>query len=81
MKFLDILYVFVLVFFDYILVYSKGREEHREHVKLVFQCLRSKELIMNGGKCEFGVSSAAYLGHIITEEGVLVDEEKMPFRS
>lgn len=47
------------------------------NMKLVLKCLRSKELIVNGRKCEFGVSRAAYLGHIITEEGVLVDEEKI----
>lgn len=43
----------------------------------VFKCLRKHSLVVNGGKCEFGVRGVAYLGHIISDKGVLVDEEKI----
>lgn len=50
-------------------MYSKGTEKHRDHVEQVFQCLNNHWFIVNGGKCEFGVSKIAYLGHIISNEG------------
>ena len=44
---------FVLVFIDDILIYSKSREEHEEHLKLVLQVLREHQLWANFSKCEF----------------------------
>jgi hypothetical protein len=43
---------FVLVFIDYILVYSK-MEEHEEHLKIVLQTLRKHKLYANFEKCDF----------------------------
>ena len=62
----------VLVFVDDILIYSRKREKH-----LVFQCLRKHSLVVNGGKCEFGVDKVAYLRHVISAASVSVDEEKI----
>ena len=42
---------FVLVFFDDILVYSRGLEEHLQHLELVLEILRANELYANLGKC------------------------------
>lgn len=39
--------VFVEVYFDYILVYSKCLEEHIEHLKSVLNLLRNEELYAN----------------------------------
>jgi hypothetical protein len=49
-KFLDI---FVFVFIDDILIYSKNREEHEEHINLVFQVLREHQLYAKFIKCDF----------------------------
>jgi hypothetical protein len=49
-KFLD---RFLLVFNDDILIYSKNREEHEEHLKRVLQVLRENQLYANFSKCEF----------------------------
>jgi hypothetical protein len=49
-KFLD---RFVLVFIDDILVYSKNREEHEKHLKLVLQVLREHQLYAKFSKCDF----------------------------
>ena len=49
-KFLD---KFVLVFIDDILIYSKNRKEHEEHLRFVLQVLREYQLYAKFSKCEF----------------------------
>ena len=73
-KYLD---KFVQVFLDYILIYSKTREEHEEHLILVFQCLRENKLYAKMSKCSFLQSEIHYLGHIISSEGIVVDPSKI----
>lgn len=68
---------FVLVFFDDILVYSRNREEHVTHVRLVLEKLQQHQLYANHKKCEFGCESIEYLGHVITATGVAADESKV----
>jgi hypothetical protein len=73
-KFLD---KFVLVFIDNILIYSKNREEHEEHLRLVLQALREYQLYAKFSKCDFFHKQIHYLGHVISEEGVAVDLDKI----
>lgn len=68
---------FVLVFFDDILVYSASMEEHAQHLATVMGVLASQQLYVNGKKCEFCKSRVAYLGHIVSSEGVAVDPDKV----
>jgi hypothetical protein len=73
-KFLD---NFVLVFIDDILIYSKNREDHEEHLKLVLQVLREHNLYAKFSKCDFFQKQVHYLGHVISQEGVEVDPDKI----
>jgi hypothetical protein len=68
---------FVLVFFDDILVFSKSWSEHLQHVKLVLQALCDNKLTLKRVKCSFGIEKVAYLGHIISAEGVAMDPSKV----
>lgn len=68
---------FVLVFFDDILVYSRSWEDHVEHVRVVLQILAENNLFVKRKKCEFGKTELEYLGHIISGDGVKVDQEKI----
>jgi hypothetical protein len=68
---------FVLVFIDDILMYSKNREEHEEHLKIVLQVLREHQLYAKLSKCDFFQKQVHYLGHAISEEGVAVDPNKI----
>ena len=73
-KYLD---KFVIVFLDDILIYSKTKEEHEEHLRIVMQVLREHQLYAKLSKCSFYQGRIHYLGHIISEEGVIVDPEKI----
>ncbi|OMO55593.1 reverse transcriptase [Corchorus capsularis] len=72
----DYLDKFVVVFIDDILVYSKSMEEHGEHLRLVLQILREKKLYAKFKKCEFWLDSVAFLGHVVSKDGISVDPEK-----
>ncbi|XP_071921824.1 uncharacterized mitochondrial protein AtMg00860-like [Coffea arabica] len=68
---------FVVVFIDDILVYSKTREEHVQHLKLVLQTLRDHQLYAKFSKCEFWLERVSFLGHVILKEGIAVDPAKI----
>ena len=68
---------FVIVFLDDILVYSKTKKEHEEHLRLIMQVLREIQLYVKLSKCSFYQDKIHYLGHIVSKEGILVDPEKI----
>ncbi|XP_075524539.1 uncharacterized protein LOC142556936 [Primulina tabacum] len=68
---------FVIVFIDDILIYSKTRDLHREHLRIVLQLLRDKKLYAKLKKCEFWLEHVAFLGHIVSKEGISVDPSKI----
>nr|GEU30649.1 RNA-directed DNA polymerase homolog [Tanacetum cinerariifolium] len=61
---------FVIVFIDDILIYSKNKEEHGEHLKTILNLLRSKKLYAKFSKCDFCLDSVQFLGHVIDSSGV-----------
>lgn len=68
---------FVLVFFDDILVHSTSWEGHLQHLTTVLGVLHENQLYANEKKCCFGRKEVAYLGHIISAKGIVVDPEKI----
>ncbi|WVZ70782.1 LOW QUALITY PROTEIN: hypothetical protein U9M48_019422 [Paspalum notatum var. saurae] len=71
--FMEYLDKFVVVFIDDILIYSKTKEEHEEHLRLVLQKLRDHKL----SKCEFWLDQVPFLGHIVSKGGIMVDPSKI----
>ena len=69
--------VFVVVYFDDILVFSKSMKEHLNHVRAVLQTLRKERLYANMKKCTFGVDKLVFLGFVVSSKGVHVDESKI----
>nr|GFB30596.1 putative reverse transcriptase domain-containing protein [Tanacetum cinerariifolium] len=67
---------FVIVFIDDILVFSKSKEEHEDHLRTVLQTLRHEKLYAKFSKCEFWLSSVSFLGHIVSAEGITMDPAK-----
>ena len=56
---------FVLVYLDYILVFSSTKYKHEHYLRLVFQWLREHKLQAKLKKCEFGKPHVKYLDYIV----------------
>ncbi|KAG7594094.1 Zinc finger CCHC-type superfamily [Arabidopsis thaliana x Arabidopsis arenosa] len=68
---------FVVVYFDDILIYSKNLNDHLEHLELVLKSLRKEGLYANLKKCMFCTNRLIFLGFVVSEQGLQVDEEKI----
>ncbi|GKA56430.1 ty3-gypsy retrotransposon protein [Tanacetum coccineum] len=68
---------FILVFFDDILIYSSNMEQHMYHLEQVLKLLRDNQFFAKFSKCCFGQQKVVFLGHVITSEGVQVEQEKI----
>ncbi|KAJ4961944.1 hypothetical protein NE237_021854 [Protea cynaroides] len=73
----DMLDTSVIVFIDDILVYSKDMEAHTTHLRVALQWLRKEKLYAKFKKCEFWLKEVAFLGHVVSEDGIKVDPSKI----
>ena len=69
--------VYVVVFIDDIIIFSKTLENHLVHVSRVIELLNNANLRMNTEKSHFAQQSVQVLGHVISAEGVRVDKRKL----
>lgn len=61
---------FVFVYIDDILVFSSTAQEHRSHLRQLFERLQQYGLVINPAKCELGRSQLSFLGHLIADKGI-----------
>ena len=67
---------FVVVFIDDILIYSKDRDKHSNHLGMVLETLRGHKIYGKLKKCEFWLEKVVFLGHVVTKEGIKVDPQR-----
>nr|GEW46465.1 putative reverse transcriptase domain-containing protein [Tanacetum cinerariifolium] len=67
----------LIAFIDDILIYSRNKEEHANHLRIILELLRKDKLYVKFAKCDFWISVVQFLGHIIDNQGLHVDPAKI----
>ena len=68
---------FAICYLDDILIVSNTLDQHLEHIERVFQALKAAGLKMKRSKCQFFMKKCTFLGHVISENGVAPDPDKV----
>ena len=61
---------FAIAYLDDIIIFSRAVEEHQDHIKHIFEKLRSTHLSMKLSKCHFFTKEVQYLGHILSTKDI-----------
>jgi hypothetical protein len=68
---------FVVAYFDDILIYSKGLDEHIDHLRHVLHVLRKESSYINIMKCDFYFEKIIFLRYIVSTKDIEMDETKI----
>ena len=68
---------FTTTYLDDVLVHSATVEDHKEHLRVLFQRMSSAGLTLRGKKCHIGMDKVTYLGHEFSAAGMEPDKQKV----
>lgn len=68
---------FAYIFVDDCLIASRSREEHLQHLEIIFKRLQQYEVTINIDKCEFFKAELDFLGYRIMSQGIKPTNEKV----
>lgn len=66
-----------LIYLDDIIIFSDTFGTHLDRLEAVFERLAVHNLKLKASKCEFFKSQVTYLGHIVSEDGIKTDPDKI----
>lgn len=67
----------VLIYIDDLMIWGKNKKEHDERVETVLKRAEEWNVTFNLKKCIFGADKVKYVGHIFSEKGISMDNEKI----
>ncbi|XP_063962087.1 uncharacterized protein LOC135155782 [Lytechinus pictus] len=67
----------ILLYLDDILIFSETFEEHLRRLDTVLSRLHEHGLKVKGKKCDLFQREVRYLGHIVSNDGIAVDQDKV----
>ena len=73
----DLLWRCAVVYVDDFLIWSPSKDQHLKDIDAVLSCMEKAGLRAKVSKCDFGLTSIPFLGHIISEEGCRPDPVKV----
>jgi hypothetical protein len=68
---------FVMVYIEDILIFSRTAGDHLKHVKLILARLRQHQLFAKLSMCEFNRASLPFLGHVVGQGGMEMQQSKV----
>ena len=68
---------FASAYMDDVLIFSETIEDHVKHISMVFDRLRKAGLRLKRSKCDFFKKELNYLGHVISEQGIRPNPDKV----
>ena len=69
--------LFSYAYIDNLLIASSSTDEHKHHLRAVFQCLNEYGIVINPLKCVFGIKELTFLGHHVSNSGIRLLEDKL----
>ncbi|GJZ82416.1 putative reverse transcriptase domain-containing protein [Tanacetum coccineum] len=68
---------FVIVSIDDILIYSRNKKEHANHLRIILELLKKEKLYAKFSKCNLWIRIMQFLRHLIDSQGLHVDPAKI----
>ena len=66
-----------MAYLDDIMIFTASKEEHKQHIQIISDCLGQYNLKFKLSKCKFMQKETQYLGYIITKDGITADPDKV----